>query len=62
MSGSSAPEIAAVLGHKTLDMVKRYLAQPHTADVVGRMTEKFPRPAAREPSASTNRINQLDDG
>ena len=46
MSGSSAPEIAAVLGHKTLDMVKRYLAQPHTADVVGRVTEKFPRPAA----------------
>jgi len=48
MSGASAPEIAAVLGHKTLAMVKRYahLAEPHTAGVVARMTEKFLRPAA----------------
>jgi integrase len=46
MSGATAPEIAAVLGHKTLAMVKRYahLAEPHTAGVVGRMTEKFLTP------------------
>ncbi|HVT14674.1 MAG TPA: site-specific integrase [Thermoanaerobaculia bacterium] len=47
MSGATAPEIAAVLGHKTLAMVKRYahLAEQHTAAVVGRMTEKFLKPA-----------------
>jgi integrase len=43
MSGATAPEIAAVLGHKTLAMVKRYahLSDPHTATVVNRMVEKF---------------------
>jgi integrase len=46
MSGATAPEIAAVLGHKTLAMVKRYthLADQHTAALVGRMTEKYLRP------------------
>ncbi len=43
MSGATAPEIAAVLGHKTLQMVKRYahLGEQHTAAVVERMTSKF---------------------
>lgn len=43
MSGATAPEIAAVLGHKTLQMVKRYahLGEQHTASVVSRMTDKF---------------------
>jgi hypothetical protein len=48
MSGAASPEIAAVLGHKTLAMVKRYthLAEPHTAGVVGKMTERFLAPRA----------------
>lgn len=39
MSGASLIEIADVLGHKTLAMVRRYahLSQPHTASVVARM-------------------------
>ncbi len=43
MSGATAPEIAAVLGHKTLQMVKRYahLGDQHTAEVVNRMAAKF---------------------
>ncbi len=43
MSGATTQEIAAVLGHKTLAMVKRYshLSDAHTGAVVGRMTEKF---------------------
>jgi integrase len=43
MSGATTQEIAAVLGHKTLAMVKRYahLTEQHTADVVERMNRKF---------------------
>lgn len=43
MSGATTPEIAAVLGHKTLAMVKRYahLSDQHTGAVVERMTKKF---------------------
>jgi integrase len=43
MSGATAPEIAAVLGHKQLQMVKRYahLGEQHTASVVSRMVDKF---------------------
>jgi integrase len=39
MSGASLAEIAEVLGHKTLTMVKRYahLSEAHTASVVARM-------------------------
>lgn len=39
MSGASLAEIAEVLGHKTLSMVKRYshLSEAHTAGVVARM-------------------------
>ena len=41
MNGATASEIAAVLGHKTLAMVKRYahLSESHTASVVARMNE-----------------------
>jgi len=42
MNGASLAEIAAVLGHKTLQMVKRYahLSEAHTHDVVAKMNEK----------------------
>jgi len=43
MNGASPSEIAAVLGHKTLQMVKRYahLSEQHTASVVASMNEKI---------------------
>lgn len=43
MNGASLAEIAEVLGHKTLSMVKRYahLSQAHTAGVVSRMVESI---------------------
>ena len=43
MNGASTAEIAAVLGHKTLQMVKRYahLSEQHTASVVARMNDKI---------------------
>ena len=43
MSGASLAEIAAILGHKTLQMVKRYthLSTEHTAQVLERMNQKF---------------------
>lgn len=43
MSGASVPELAAVLGHRTLQMVKRYahLSDQHTGAVVERMTRKY---------------------
>lgn len=43
MSGATVPEIAAVLGHRTLQMVKRYahLSDQHTGTVVERMTKKY---------------------
>lgn len=39
MSGATLAEIAAVLGHKTLSMVKRYshISEPHTIAVVSKM-------------------------
>jgi integrase len=42
MNGATTAEIAAVLGHKTLAMVKRYshLTEQHVSGVVERMTEK----------------------
>ena len=42
-SKASIAEIAEVLGHKTLAMVKRYahLSEAHTAGVVTRMNEKI---------------------
>ncbi|MBF0455564.1 MAG: site-specific integrase [Magnetococcales bacterium] len=43
MSGASLAEIAEVLGHKTLSMVRRYahLSEAHTAGVVERMNQKI---------------------
>jgi integrase len=43
MDGASLAEIAAVLGHKTLSMVKRYshLSDNHTAGVVEKMNNKI---------------------
>ncbi|MBF0192478.1 MAG: site-specific integrase [Magnetococcales bacterium] len=43
MNGASLAEIAEVLGHKTLQMVKRYahLSEAHTAGVVERMNAKI---------------------
>jgi integrase len=43
MNGASLAEIAEVLGHKTLAMVKRYahLSDTHTANVVSKMNEKI---------------------
>ena len=43
MNGASIAEIAEILGHKTLQMVKRYahLSEAHTAKVVQRMNERI---------------------
>ena len=43
MNGASLAEIAEILGHKTLAMVKRYahFCETHTAGVVARMNERF---------------------
>ncbi len=43
MNGASLAEIAEVLGHKTLSMVKRYahLSEAHTHGVVARMNERI---------------------
>ncbi|MCW8971207.1 MAG: site-specific integrase [Rhodospirillales bacterium] len=43
MNGATLAEIAEILGHKTLQMVKRYahLSEQHTASVVERMNEKM---------------------
>jgi integrase len=43
MSGATTAEIAAVLGHRTLQMVKRYahLSDQHVGAVVERMTQKY---------------------
>ena len=42
MNGATLPEIAAILGHKTLQMVQRYahLSEDHTAQVVQDMKER----------------------
>lgn len=43
MSGATLMDIAAILGHKTLTMVKRYshLSEQHTTAAVDRMAERF---------------------
>ncbi len=43
MNGASLAEIAEVLGHKTLQMVKRYahLSESHTSKVVASMNKKI---------------------
>ncbi len=43
MNGARSSEIAAILGHKTLQMVKRYahISQSHAAKVVENMNAKI---------------------
>lgn len=43
MNGASLAEIAEILGHKTLSMVKRYahLSDGHISTVVAAMNEKL---------------------
>jgi len=43
MNGASLVEIAEVLGHRTLQMVRRYahLSESHVKDVVGRMNTRY---------------------
>jgi len=43
MSGATLTEISAILGHKTLQMVKRYshLTEQHTSKVVAKMNKKI---------------------
>jgi len=43
MNGATLTEISAILGHKTLQMVKRYshLTEQHTAKVVAKMNEQI---------------------
>ena len=43
MNGATPADIAEVLGHKTLQMVKRYahLSEAHTSKVVAAMNEKI---------------------
>ncbi len=43
MNGATLSEIAACLGHKTLQMVKRYahISEQHAADVVEKMNDKI---------------------
>jgi integrase len=54
MNGATLAEIAEVLGHKTLAMVKRYahLSQPHTSGVVARMNAAIFPAQSKEESAS----------
>lgn len=49
MNGASLAEMADVLGHKTLQMVKRYahLSEAHTGSVVARMNERIFRDAKK---------------
>ena len=59
MNGATTMEIAAVLGHKTLQMVKRYshLANSHTAKVVTAMNDKIFAQAQGE-IRTGNMVNQ----
>ena len=43
MNGASLAEIADVLGHKTLQMVKRYahLSEAHTSSIVAKMNDQI---------------------
>jgi site-specific recombinase XerD len=43
MNGATLAEISEVLGHKTLQMVKRYahLSEAHTSTVVASMNERI---------------------
>lgn len=63
MNGATTMEIAEVLGHKTLAMVKRYshLTSSHTASVVAAMNERvFGAGSAHAPGQRHNRGRALD--
>jgi hypothetical protein len=53
MSGASLLEIANILGHKTMQMVKRYAhcTDTHTAGVVARMAQQYPVTRPRRTAA-----------
>lgn len=53
MEGATAPEIAEVLGHRDLQMVKRYahLSKAHISKVLERMTDARLAPAAKTEEA-----------
>jgi len=59
MNGATLAEIAEVLGHKTLQMVKRYahLSDQHTAAVVERMN----RAIFKEPANDNDEVIQETD-
>ena len=50
MNGATLPEIAAILGHKTLQMVQRYahLSDQHVTGVVERMNKAIFREPAND--------------
>ena len=43
MQGASSSEIASVLGHKSLDMVKRYsnISKAHTSEVLRKLNQSL---------------------
>ena len=53
MNQATPSEIAEVLGHKTLQMVKRYahLGEAHTSALVTRMNDGLFKPSALAPTA-----------
>jgi integrase len=56
MNGATLSEIAEVLGHKTLQMVKRYahLSEAHTASVVRAMNDRLFRESGKGPTAAAS--------
>ena len=63
MSGATLVEIAAVLGHKTLAMVKRYshFTEQHTAAVVARMNERvFEAVTKSRPSRHLQKESEIE--
>jgi integrase len=62
MNGASLVEIAEVLGHKTLSMVRRYshLAENHTQSVLERMADALDRLAARRESQTGRSTYRAD--
>jgi len=53
MNGASIGEVAEVLGHKTLQMVRRYshISQPHAAKLIERMNRAIFNPPQTEGAA-----------
>jgi integrase len=55
MSGASLLDIATILGHKKLDMVRRYahLTDAHTQGTLERMAQQFLAPPRPDAESST---------